>query len=351
MTIPVRRKANPLFGKTTLSAANNGIADWIRGSTSPLDQKGSSGWLARLYGGVQTGDDWARVNIPVDEIFVSDFNSALWSWYQTGAQTMGLGIVIWVHNPNDYDGRAEITQLGGHADLSKGAGWNAFSFSSATAGMFFYGENTTGTGLTAGTQYTWAQFQADALFRNWTIYRITLDWGWEASGTFDYVYVADVKLNGVAVSVSPGDSKVTSDGIPVVALSTTPTIDIGDVTLLAGTALVGKVGIDQTTPGTTNKVDIGGNYTTPTHTQPSIAVTTTVALAANASRLYALFVNDSSEEIYIKLGVAAVLNQGIRLNAYGGSYEMSKQIGNLYIGAVNGICTSGTKALLVTEGV
>jgi len=40
-------------------------------------------------------------------------------------------------------------------------------------------------------------------------------------------------------------------------LIATPTIDIGDVTLLAGTALVGKVGIDQTTPGTTNKVSIG----------------------------------------------------------------------------------------------
>ena len=31
-------------------------------------------------------------------------------------------------------------------------------------------------------------------------------------------------------------------------------VDIGDVTLTAGTALIGKVGIDQTTPGTTNKV-------------------------------------------------------------------------------------------------
>ena len=31
-------------------------------------------------------------------------------------------------------------------------------------------------------------------------------------------------------------------------------VDIGDVTLLPGTALIGKVGIDQTTPGTTNLV-------------------------------------------------------------------------------------------------
>ena len=55
----------------------------------------------------------------------------------------------------------------------------------------------------------------------------------------------------------------------------------------------------------------GSTYTTPTHTTVSVGVATTVALAANANRLYALFVNDSNVEIYIKLGAAAVLNQGI----------------------------------------
>jgi hypothetical protein len=91
--------------------------------------------------------------------------------------------------------------------------------------------------------------------------------------------------------------------------------------------------------------------TTPAHTAPTIGNTTTAALAANTSRLYALFINDSDETIYLKLGAAAVLNAGIRLNANGGSYEMSAGQGNLYTGVVNGICTSGGKKLLVTEGV
>jgi len=203
MSIPVRRQANPLFGPVSLSSSGNGSARWKRGSTSPLDQKGSTGWLAELVGGVQTGSDWARLNIPVDEIFVSEFSRALWSYYMTNTETMGVNIVVWVHDPNDFDKRAEITQLGGHADLVKSSGWNAFSFSPTTGGMFFYGENTTGTGLTAGTQYTWSQFQADPLFKNWTIYRITLEYGWEASGTFEAAYVADVKLNGVAVPLKP----------------------------------------------------------------------------------------------------------------------------------------------------
>lgn len=126
------------------------------------------------------------------------------------------------------------------------------------------------------------------------------------------------------------------------------------IILAAGTAIIGKVGIDQTTPGTTNRVDIGvdtGTYTTPTHTAVTVGVATTALLASNANRLYALLINDSNETIYIKLGVAAVLNEGIRLNVSGGSYEISKKFGNLYTGAINGICASGGKVCLVTEGM
>lgn len=196
-----------IFGPPSLVSANNGKARWIRGSTSPLDQKSATGWLAELYGGVQTGDDWARVNIPVNEMPLPEFDSAKWSYYMTNAETMGVNIVIWVHDPTDNDKRAEITQLGGHADLEKASGWNAFEFTKTTGGMFFYGEGTTGTGLTAGTQYSWYQFQQDDLFKNWTIYRITFEYGWEASGTFESAYVADIKLNGILVPLLPEPRK------------------------------------------------------------------------------------------------------------------------------------------------
>ena len=87
------------------------------------------------------------------------------------------------------------------------------------------------------------------------------------------------------------------------------------------------------------------------HTDPAIAAGTTLALAANANREYAMFINDSNEVIYMKVGVVAVQNEGIRLNASGGSYEMNRQIGNLDTRVVNAICASGGKELLVTEGV
>ena len=90
-------------------------------------------------------------------------------------------------------------------------------------------------------------------------------------------------------------------------------------------------------------------YATPVHTAVTVAVGTTAVLAANADRVYALFVNDADEAIYLKLGSAAAMNTGIRLNANGGSYEMSSALGNLYGGAVNAICASGGKVLLVLQ--
>uniref|UniRef100_A0A6M3IG19 Uncharacterized protein n=2 Tax=viral metagenome TaxID=1070528 RepID=A0A6M3IG19_9ZZZZ len=198
-----------MFGTPTLSSANNGKARWIRGTTSPLDQKSATGWLANLYGGVQTGDDWARVNIPVNELPVPAFATAKWSYYMSATETMGVNIVIWVHDPDDFDNRAEITQLGGVAGLEKTAGWNAHEFDSTDAGMFYYGEitGTPDTTPTAGTQYTWAQFQADSIFSTYTIYRITIEYGWEASGTFDDAYVADIKLNGQLIPLTPMGGK------------------------------------------------------------------------------------------------------------------------------------------------
>ncbi len=95
-----------------------------------------------------------------------------------------------------------------------------------------------------------------------------------------------------------------------------------------------------------------GYVTTPTHSVVSVATSTTQVLAANANRVHALFVNDSDTVIYVMLGAAAVLNQGIRLNPGGGAYELSLKMGNLYTGLVNAIHGgTGTKALLVLEGV
>lgn len=98
-------------------------------------------------------------------------------------------------------------------------------------------------------------------------------------------------------------------------------------------------------------MSIFGGFTTPTHTAVNATTSTGQLIAANTSRKYLLIENDSDTVVYIKLGAAAVLNQGIRINGSGGYYEMSSQFGNLYTGAVNVIHGgSGNKAVLLTEG-
>lgn len=95
-----------------------------------------------------------------------------------------------------------------------------------------------------------------------------------------------------------------------------------------------------------------GNIVTMTHAAVSAGAASGAALAANPNRHYALFVNDSDTVLYLGLGVDAAANEGIRLNANGGSYEMSGKVGKLYQGAVNVISGGAAgKTLLVTEGV
>jgi hypothetical protein len=84
----------------------------------------------------------------------------------------------------------------------------------------------------------------------------------------------------------------------------------------------------------------------------AVATSSTEALAANPARLYALLVNDSDATVYLALGETAVAGQGIRLNASGGSYEISQLLGNLYTGVITAIhAGTGSKSILPTEGV
>ena len=77
------------------------------------------------------------------------------------------------------------------------------------------------------------------------------------------------------------------------------------------------------------------------------AATSTVVVAENGSRYGIEITNDSDEVIYLGLGVPAVLNQGIRLNAAGGNW--SPNAAAVWTGAINAISTSGGKNLCVAE--
>ncbi len=208
--IEIAEKEKNMFGAPSLTSRGNSKANWDRGSASPYDQKGSTGWLAALNGGLQSAwDDYARVNIPVNEMHVPDLKTALWSYYMTTTDSFGVNMVIFVHDPFNLDNRAEITQIGSIAGLAKGAGWNAHALNPSTDQFFFYGENTTKTNLTpaAPNYYGWDDFVADELFNTWTIYKITFDFGWQNSGTFGVASVADIVINGQLIKLGPPSGK------------------------------------------------------------------------------------------------------------------------------------------------
>lgn len=199
------------FGQPVLRIANAGRAGWVKdtGSVLGLLQKSASGYLANLYGGAQSGGaSWAAVYIPANELLIPDFKSAQWTYNQTNAEEHGVNMVIWAHDPVDYSKRVEITQAPSGATLAKAQGWNRHKLNKATTQFFYYGENVSGSGLSAGTQYTWAQFQSDVTFKSWTIYRISLEMGWYSTGTFEDVWVADVELNGGIILLKPNDGEV-----------------------------------------------------------------------------------------------------------------------------------------------
>ena len=92
-----------------------------------------------------------------------------------------------------------------------------------------------------------------------------------------------------------------------------------------------------------------GTYTTPANSAHNVTTSTSAILAANSNRLYAVIVNDSDVVIYLGIGANAVLNQGVRINANGGAYEINWT--NLYTGAINGIHGgTGNKVVTVFEG-
>ena len=100
------------------------------------------------------------------------------------------------------------------------------------------------------------------------------------------------------------------------------------------------------------KVDANGNIisaetvnvASATNTKITVGATSTSVLSVNAARIMVMLVNDSDEVIYVNLSGTAVMNEGIRLNANGGTLVESE-----YTGAITAICSSGSKNLTVVE--
>lgn len=86
-----------------------------------------------------------------------------------------------------------------------------------------------------------------------------------------------------------------------------------------------------------------------THFSVTATATSGEVLAANANRSYALIINDSDTAQYLAFGTTAVVNTGVRINANGGSYEISRAANNLTGLAVNAVNGTGSKVICGIE--
>ena len=88
-------------------------------------------------------------------------------------------------------------------------------------------------------------------------------------------------------------------------------------------------------------------YTTQINASSTVAAaTSTLILGSNTGRKYALISNDSANIVYLSFGSVAVSGKGVRLNANGGTYEITDV--NLFLGDVYGY-SSATSSIAVTE--
>lgn len=81
-----------------------------------------------------------------------------------------------------------------------------------------------------------------------------------------------------------------------------------------------------------------------------IDVTTTSQeiLAANPRRKYAILINNSNQNIFVRLGSPATVDEGIVIWAAGFAYEFTED--NLWVGSIHAIHGgSGNKRLLIIE--
>ncbi len=78
----------------------------------------------------------------------------------------------------------------------------------------------------------------------------------------------------------------------------------------------------------------------------SVGTTSTIVLATNKDRKYALIANDGGEKAYLGMATTALFGKGIPI-APGGNYEID--VDNLETDVITAIVASGTTTLSIQE--
>lgn len=142
--------------------------------------------------------------------------------------------------------------------------------------------------------------------------------------------------DGTAVDAVAGAGAVGAGVQRVTLASDDPAVAALAAATPAGSNIIGKVGIDQTTDGTTNKVNIDASLKSGTPARSTVASSTSSAtiLASNASRKGAIIHNTDANALLLDLsgGTAAATRCQIRLTQH-----QSHEVGFGYTGLITGI--------------
>lgn len=143
----------------------------------------------------------------------------------------------------------------------------------------------------------------------------------------------------VAVNGPLTDAELRATAVPVSGTfwQATQPVSIAILPALAtGANIIGSVSINQTTDGTTNKVNIDASLKsgTATRTPVNSGIASVTILAANANRKGATIFNSDANALLLDLsaGTAAATRCQVRLTQY-----QSYEVGSGYTGAITGI--------------
>ena len=90
------------------------------------------------------------------------------------------------------------------------------------------------------------------------------------------------------------------------------------------------------------------SFSSGTNSRPTITNLSSVILAANTNRKYVIISNQSGQNVFLRLGALAIINEGILL-APGFVYEIG--FSNLWTGTINAVKAGGGAVLIdVFEG-
>ncbi len=79
----------------------------------------------------------------------------------------------------------------------------------------------------------------------------------------------------------------------------------------------------------------------------ALSTTQQEVVGTNPGRRYCLIVNPSAEEVFLGMGIPAIVDRGIPLLSAGSSYEINST--NLWLGSVYAVSKAGTPDILIQE--